>query len=121
MAQHTCDALVVSCIDFRFQKYIRDWLDKNFEDKTFDYVGVAGGTKDLDTILKQVDVSVRLHEIKQLVLMHHENCGAYGIESTPEKHAADLLKAKEIIHKKYPKLKIDLFYILLDGQFNEVT
>lgn len=117
---HTCDALVVSCIDFRFQKYIRKWLDENFGDKTFDYVGYAGGSKDMDAIMKQLDISVKLHDIKQVVLMHHENCGAYGLESTPEKHAADLLKAKKMIQEKYPHLKIDLFYILLDGKFNEV-
>lgn len=118
--KHTCDALVVSCIDFRFQKYIRGWLDENFGDKTFDYVGYAGGAKDLQTVLNQLDISVRLHDIKHVVLMQHENCGAYGEESSPERHAKDLLKAKEAIHKKYPHLRIDLFYILLDGQFNEI-
>lgn len=121
MAQHTCDALVVSCIDFRFQKYIRQWLDENFGDKTYDYVGYAGGTKELETFMKQLDISVQLHNIKHVVLMHHEECGAYGEASTPERHASDLLKAKDIIHKKYPHLKIDLFYILLDGKFNEIN
>lgn len=118
---NTCDALIVSCIDFRFQKHIRNWLDENFGDKTFDYVGYAGGTKDLETVMKQVDISVKLHNIKHIVLMNHENCGAYGDESTPEKHAEDLLKAKNSIAKKYPKLRVDLFYILLDGRFNEIN
>lgn len=117
---HICDALVVSCIDFRFQKYIRKWLDDNFGEKTFDYVGYAGGVKDLDTVMKQLDISVRLHDIKHVVLMNHENCGAYGEESTPERHAADLLKAKQAIEEKYPHLKVDLFYLLLDGNFQEV-
>jgi len=117
---HTCDALIVSCIDFRFQKYIRKWLDENFGDKTFDYVGFGGSTKELDQILKQVDISVKLHDIKHVVLMHHENCGAYGVDSTPERHAVDLLKAKKAIQKKYPHLRVDLFYILLDGKFNEI-
>lgn len=117
---HSCDALVVSCIDFRFQKYIRHWLDENFGEKTFDYVGYAGATKDLETVMKQLDISVRLHDIKHVVLMHHEECGAYGAESTPEKHSADLLKAKEEILKKYPYLQVDLYYLLLDGTFNEV-
>lgn len=118
---HTCDALVVSCIDFRFQKYIRKWLDENFGDKTYDYVGYAGSTKEFDHFLKQLDISVKLHDIKHVVLMHHEECGAYGAQSTPEKHAEDLLKARAVIKKRYPKLKIDLFYILLDGNFKEVN
>ena len=117
---HTCDAIIVSCIDFRFQKYIRKWLDENLGPKTFDYVGYAGGTKDLDTVMKQLDISVRLHDIKQVILMHHENCGAYGDESTPERHATDLRHAREIIKEKYPSLQVDLYYLLLDGTFVEV-
>jgi carbonic anhydrase len=78
---HHCQAIVVCCIDFRFQKFIRQWTDENLKGKTFDLVGYAGSTKDLDTILGQIDISVSLHHISQVVLIHHEECGAYGVES----------------------------------------
>jgi len=117
---HTCDALVVSCIDFRFQKFIHKWLDTNLSDKAYDYVGCAGGVKDLDTILKQLDISVSLHQIKELILMNHEECGAYGAESTPENHARDLRKAREIILSKYSNLQIQTYYLHLDGTFEEI-
>lgn len=120
MSTHICDALIVSCIDFRFQKYIRNWLDKNLADKTFDYVGYAGGSKDIDAIMKQLDISVRLHSITDVVLMNHEECGAYGAESTPENHARDLKKAKQIILGKYPHLHVSSYYLHLDGTFEEV-
>jgi carbonic anhydrase len=119
MTVHKCDALVVCCIDFKFQKYIHTWLDKNFKNKTYDFVGFAGSTKDLSTVLKQLDISVRLHHIKQVVLIHHEDCGAYGKESTPERHTKDLHKAKDIILKKYPHLQVDLYYLHLDGKFEK--
>ena len=83
MSTHICEALVVSCIDFRLQKKIQKWLSKNFKNKAYDYVGFAGASKDLKIILKQLDISVRLHKIKQVVLIHHEDCGAYGKDSTP--------------------------------------
>lgn len=118
---HTCDALVVSCIDFRFQKYIRNWTDTNLVNKTFDYVGFAGGVKNLETILEQLAISVRLHDIKQVVLMNHEECGAYGAESTPERHATDLKKAKETILAKYPNLNVNTYYLHLDGTFEEIV
>lgn len=117
---HSCDAIVVSCIDFRFQKYMRKWLNKNFLNKTFDYVGFAGSTKNLATVMEQIDISVRLHSIKEVDLIHHEDCGAYGAESTPVRHAKDLKKAKEKIAKIYPKLKVKLFYLLLNGKFEEI-
>lgn len=120
MSVHTCDALVVSCIDFRFQKYIRRWLDNNLSEKTYDYVGYAGATKELKTILKELDISVRLHHISQVVLMHHEECGAYGKESSKKKHSQDLLKAKETINQLYPELQVDLYYIHLNGKFEKI-
>jgi len=88
---HICDAIIVCCMDFRFQKYIRKWTDENLPDKTFDLVGFAGSTKNLETILSQIDISVNLHKTKEVILIHHEECGAYGAESTLEKHTEDLL------------------------------
>ena len=120
MSLHTCDGLVVCCIDFRFQKYIRDWTDKNLAGKTFDLVGYAGATKELDAVMKQVDISVNLHHINQIVLIHHEECGAYGMESTPERHAQDLKKAKLEINVKYPEVRVDLYYLHLDGRFETI-
>ncbi|OGD63742.1 hypothetical protein A2160_03640 [Candidatus Beckwithbacteria bacterium RBG_13_42_9] len=117
---HVCDAAIVCCIDFRFQKFIRDWTDQNLKGKTFDLIGFAGATKDLETIMGQLDISVRLHHIKQVVLIHHEECGAYGAESTPERHAQDLQKAKAAILAKYPDLQIDLHYFYLNGKFEAI-
>ena len=117
---HTCDALVVSCIDFRFQKFMRKWLDDNLSDSTYDYVGFAGGTKDFDTILAQLEISVRLHHISKIILIHHEDCGAYGAESTKLRHTKDLKLAQSTISKLYPKLDVDLYYLHLDGEFEQV-
>lgn len=120
MVLHTCDAFIVSCIDFRFQKYIRKWLDKKMKNETYDYVGFAGGTKDLKTILKQLEISVKLHHINKVILMHHEDCGAYGKKSTYERHVKDLQKAGRTIKNLYPALQIDLYYIHLNGRFEKI-
>lgn len=120
MSTHTCDGFVVACIDFRFQKYIKDWLKKNLQNKTYDYVGFAGGSKNLDIIMGQLDISVRLHNIKEVILINHEECGAYGVESTHDRHAADLNKAKQTISTKYPNLSVSLFYLHLDGEFEVI-
>lgn len=121
MSTHTCDALVVCCIDFRFQKYIRDWLNTNMQEKTYDLVGFAGSTKSLDTIIGQLDISKRLHHVKEVVLIHHEDCGAYGAESTPERHTEDLNKAKNKILELYPDLQVSLYYLHLNGEFERVA
>lgn len=118
---HKCDAIVVNCIDFRFQKYIRDWIGTWLNGKTFDFVGFAGATKDLATIMGQIDISVKLHQITEVYLIHHEDCGAYGDQSTPDRHRQDLIKAKQAIQAKYPYLRIHMYYLHLDGRFEEIT
>lgn len=117
---HTCDAIVISCMDFRFEKFIRNWTDTSLSGKLFDRVAYAGSTKELDTIMKQIDISVRLHHITEAILIHHEECGAYGAESTPERHEHDLRDAKATILAKYPGLSVELYYLTLDGTFNKV-
>jgi len=116
-----CDALIAVCIDFRFQKFIRDWTDKTLKDKTFDLVALAGATKDIKTILKQVDISVKLHHIKKVYLIHHEDCGAYGKEGTKEKHIKDLRKAKEKILARHKNLKVETFFLHLNGSFEKIN
>ena len=59
MGVHIADAIVVACIDFRFQEYLKNWLGEKMKGKTYDYVGFAGSTKDLRTVLNQIDISDR--------------------------------------------------------------
>lgn len=116
---HSCQAIVVSCMDFRLRKYLNGWTDKNIIGG-FDLVTIAGGVKNCSFILEQIGISVRLHRIKEAYLINHEDCGAYGKTGTYKKHQKDLLLAKKMIAKKFPKLQVSLFYLKLDGEFVEV-
>lgn len=118
---HKCNCLVVTCIDFRFQKFIKEWIAKNLKDKTYDMVGLAGSTKDLKTILKQLAISKKLHAIAEVILMHHEDCGAYGKKGTKAKHCKDLKKARKTMLTLYPDLKVYLYYLRLNGKFEEIN
>jgi hypothetical protein len=46
MAEHITDAIVVHCIDFRFQKYIDPWLQERLGHDNYDRVSLAGGVFD---------------------------------------------------------------------------
>lgn len=117
---HTCSAIVVTCIDFRLQKYLKSWTDTKLKNEEYDYVGFAGGVKDTDTVLKQIDISVRLHHINNVFLINHEDCGAYGESGTKEKHTEDLRKAQTEILKNHPQLKVDLYYLHINGTFKQI-
>lgn len=118
---HTCDALVITCIDFRFQRVINKWLKANFGDYVYDRVALGGGVYDFYAILKQVEISDRLHQIKKVLLMNHEDCGAYGPSGTYERHTADLKQAESVIEKLYPHLDVEAYYIHLDGAVEEIS
>ena len=115
-SSHSCQAIVVICMDFRLRSAIRKWTDKTIKGG-FDKVAIAGGVKNLPFVLDQVELSHKLHHITEVYLINHEDCGAYGAESTLEKHQKDLKFAKKIIKEKFPDLKIVPLYLKLSGKF----
>jgi len=111
------DTLVVHCIDFRLQAYLDTWLRNELGHGNYDRVSLAGGVFDFDTVLGQIYIAKRLHEINGVILINHEDCGAYGKEGTPERHQADLEIAGRKIKSTFPDLKIERYYLHLDGEF----
>src|SRR5438270_12060382 len=108
---YTCNLLVISCIDFRIQPLVASFVRKEFPGESYDYATFAGSVKNLHVAEKQVEVSEQLHNIQHVILIVHEDCGAYGkIENTKELQIQDMLKAKKHIAKLYPSLDIHLFY-----------
>lgn len=121
MNNHVAESLVVTCIDFRFQDYINSWISQNLKPKTYDRVAIAGSVKNLDTILGQIDIAVRLHHINKVILINHEDCGAYREEGTQAKHTQDLINAKGRINENYPQLNVESYYLHLDGDFEKIN
>lgn len=116
---HKAEAAIVTCIDFRFQEYINNWISQHL--KSFDRVALAGGVKNLDIILGQIDLAFRLHHIQKVILINHEDCGAYGGSGTAQKHAEDLKNAAAKIKQQYPELEIETYYLQLDGTFKPIS
>lgn len=121
MERHHCDAIVITCMDFRFQKYIEEWEKENLGDYQFDRIALGGACHDFFAILKQIDISIRLHDIKKVVIINHEECGAYGEAGTYERHQQDLKNAKKQISQLYPQVKIKTYYLRKDGVFEEIA
>ena len=101
MAEHITDTVVVHCIDFRFQKYLDSWLQENLGHGKYDRVSLAGGVFDFDSVLHQIDISDKLHKIKKVVLVNHEDCGAYGEVGNYKRHKEDLEKAEKRLENSF--------------------
>lgn len=108
-------------MDFRFHSAIRDFLVSLGLKNQYDLVSLAGATKGLvenepdsaSIILKQIEISQRLHGISEVYLIHHMDCGAYGghqafknIQEERDKQLADMEAARQIIQQKFPSLAV---------------
>lgn len=109
---HYCKYFIVHCIDFRFGRAIKDYLEKEEMLGDCDIVSVAGGVKDTGLILGQLEISLKLHNVQEAVLIGHIDCGAYGgsgefvsFEQEREFQLGELKKARDMILAKYPSLK----------------
>ena len=70
-----------------------------------------------------IDTSIKLHQIKKLIVINHRDCGAakiingkkeFSTENETKIHKNSFKKIKKIFKKKYPKLKIELKLISLN-------
>ncbi len=116
---HKCEAIVVHCMDFRLQSYINQWLEENFSKTSYDRAVMAGGVYDVYDVIRQVDISARLHGISKVILINHEDCGMYGPGGTEEHHEDELDKAEDKIRRLFPQLEVDTYYLNLNGTFNK--
>ena len=121
MAAHTCEVVVVHCIDFRLQHFLNDWLMERFGIQNYDRISWAGGVRDFVYIQGQVDISRRLHQIKKVVLVNHEDCGAYGSTGTKERHINDLNYAERMIKTQYGDVDVEKYYLHINGEFEKIA
>lgn len=118
---NTCDAVVVTCIDFRFQAHFDRWLAAEVGYGNYDRVAIAGAVKDWHTVCAQIRVARRLHNVHTVVLVNHEDCGAYGSTCPRERHERDLREARMRLRREIPEVTVHLLFARLDGTLEPVT
>jgi len=119
-------AMVLSCIDPRFQPLVYNYLKKkklNGKYSAFTIAGSAIGVthnkfkKWHSVFIENLSTSIKLHKIEKLIVINHTDCGAAKIVNGKNEfnslnedriHKLSFNKLKKIINKKFPKLKIDL-------------
>ncbi len=124
---HHCEAVVLSCIDFRFWKETVKFVESELKIKTFDFPSLPGSAKAINEsndetfVFGCISVPIELHHAKKIVIINHQDCGAYGgsvkfnndEKLEQEFHEKELNKAKKKILGKYPDKEIILIYAKL--------
>ena len=127
-------AMVLSCIDPRFQPIVYNYLKKNKLNGKYSSFTIAGSAigvtenkfkKWHKVFWDNFETSVKLHNIKKLIVINHLDCGAAKIINGKKEfssiyetkiHKNSFKKIKTIFKKKYPKLKIELKLISLNSE-----
>jgi carbonic anhydrase len=128
---HHCEGVVVTCEDFRLHQrkdgrnYIAEFM-KNLGNDC-DLITRGGGVQDLvrpkegfdKSVLRDIDVSDKLHAASKIFLVAHQDCGAYstfGFKTKEEEfaqHKNDLVAAREILNKKFPGKENKIYFAWL--------
>ena len=119
-------AMVLSCMDPRFQPLIYSYLKKKKLTGKYSAFTIAGSAigvthnkfkKWHSVFIENLSTSIKLHRIEKLIVINHTDCGAAKIANGKKEftsinenkiHMLSFNKLKKIIKKKFPKLKIDL-------------
>jgi hypothetical protein len=119
---YTADACVITCFDARFDQALRKFL-KRRGIAVYDHVKIPGSAKpwaapdadgDADFLLRAVRTSMRLHKPRRLVIVAHNDCGAYpGV--APDVVAADAARAAAFLQAAEPSLDVESYFADFDG------
>jgi len=119
------EAMVLSCIDPRFQPKVYKYLkSKNLIGKysSFTIAGAGIGVTHKkfkrwhSTFWDNFDASIKLHKINKLIVINHQDCGAAKIANKEKKfnssienkmHKESFKNIKIKIKKNYPNIKIN--------------
>ena len=127
-------AMVLSCIDPRFQPIIYSYLKKKKLTGKYSSFTIAGSAIGVTAnkfkrwhkvFWDNLSISVKLHNIKKLIVINHRDCGAAKIINGKKEfsdinetkvHKNSFQKIKKVFKKKYPKLSIELKIISLNSK-----
>jgi carbonic anhydrase len=127
-------AMVLSCIDPRFQSIVYNYLRKKKLSGKYSSFTIAGSAVGVTAnkfkrwhkiFWDNFETSVKLHNIKKLIVINHRDCGAAKIINGKKEfsdinetkvHKNSFKKIKKIFRKKYPKLSIELKIISLNSK-----
>jgi len=131
------EAMVLSCIDPRFQHLIHNHLKKKKLTGKYSAFTIAGAAigvthdkfkKWHKTFYDNLATSIQLHKIEKLIVINHIDCGAAQIANGKKEfslfnekkiHKESFSKIKKQLKKNFPKLKVELNLISLDSKITK--
>jgi carbonic anhydrase len=121
-----CEALVITCMDFRFHAATTAFVRDELNVPTFDLCTIPGAAKGIAEenryVLNVPALAKVLHKVGSIILVNHARCGAYDISDPKQElevQSRDLRNAKIILQNTFPDTPVRLFFAQIGD--NEVT
>lgn len=131
------EALLLTCIDYRLPGKIAHYMEARGLAANYDHVILAGASLGVtnsvyphwsQTFREHLDLAVKLHSIRRVILLDHRECGSYRVifgtnlagEEEKAQHARELLRLAREIRAAYPDLAVETLLMSLDGQVEPV-
>ena len=117
-------AMILSCMDPRFQPLVYNYLKKKKLTGKYSAFTIAGSAigvthnkfkKWHSVFIENLSTSIKLHKIEKLIVINHTDCGAAKIVNGKKKfnlsvenkiHKESFIKIKKELKKKYSNLKV---------------
>jgi len=130
-------AMVLSCMDPRFQTKVSNYLKRRKLKGKYSAFIIAGAAVGVTaskfkkwhtTFWENLNTSIKIHRIEKLIVINHKDCGAAKIvngrkEFTPQNemkiHKNSFEKIKFNLKKKHPRLKVELNLMSLNGRVDK--
>ena len=114
-------ALLICCKDYRYIQPIQRFVKQRLGIRWYDLKATAGGVRALldaprivqQWILRDIDLVYRLHGVRRVILVHHEDCAAYGgsaklgdLAQQRRFHRTQLHRAARVLRRQFPGLTV---------------
>jgi len=133
LTAHTAKAIVITCMDFRLIDDAVLFFNSLGLNNNYDNFILAGASLGYnqtvysawsETLDKHIELAEQLHDITQVIVLDHIQCGAYKIfYNLPSitradeiaLHRQNFIIFKQTINRKYPHLNVSSYIMDLDG------
>jgi len=142
--EKACDrkyqAMILACIDPRFQKLVYKFANNNCLTGKYSQVTLAGASIGTvapafegwhQTFWDNLRISIDLHGIGEVIVINHRDCGAaraaYGEEATAHRktetrvHKKVFRQFRREMNRHFPTMKVRTLLMDLDGSYREFS
>lgn len=133
---HEAKTFLITCMDFRIQDDICNFMDRLGYNTNYDHFIVAGSSLGFiqkeyphwgKTAFDHMEIGLSLHHFREVIIIDHEDCGTYkklypynSKEEEYKNHEDCMQKVYNLLSKKYPKLKFRSYIIDIIGNIKEI-